>query len=90
MNRAKFGIYSGAIATVTLSEVSLLLGMLATIVTLLCLVPTAILNWRSLRKDYNAFSRETNKSGFVYFMLYCFGGMRALRKESVAPFKDNL
>lgn len=86
MNREKIGTLSGLLATITLGDVSLLAGIMATCLTILCLFPSMILNWRKLRIDYSRLTRETRKSGFFYFLLYCFGGLKALRKETETPF----
>lgn len=87
-SREKYGVFSSIIGTITLSDISLVLGIGCSLLTILLLLPKAILNWRYLRRDYATFSKETQKSGFVYFFLYCFGGMRALRKETATPFNN--
>lgn len=89
MNRERLGGISGLLATITLSEVSLWLGLCATVLTILCLLPSMIMNWRNLRKDYLNSSRENRKKGIGYFFLYCFGGLRALRKETETPFYNS-
>ncbi len=90
LNREKVGIFSGLLASVTLADVSLVVGIMATLLTILCLVPTMILNWRKLRRDYLNLTRETRKKGIGYFLLYCFGGLRALKKETEVPFYNSL
>ena len=81
MNRTHAGIGSGILATLTLSEVSIWLGMGATFLTILCLFPSAVMNWRNLILNYEKFSTETGKSGFIYFALFCSGVLRPLPKS---------
>jgi hypothetical protein len=79
----KTGIVAGGIATITWATIHLWLGILATLLTILCLLPTAVKNWRELRKDYALFlfAIDETHSRWLFFS-FCIGRLSADRKAN--------
>jgi hypothetical protein len=79
--RSTIGFSAGCLATITLSEINLLVGILAGLVTVLCLLPDGIMKWRKFVYDYRIWQAQNGASGLFAFAGYCFGRVSARRKD---------
>lgn len=86
MKKGAAGTLSGIIATISFSEINLWIGFIASLFTAICLFPGMVLSWRKLIFEYRKFSLETQKSGFVYFLLFCSGVLRPI-PQTQDPFQ---
>lgn len=73
MNKETVGYISSGIATITLAEVNLWFGLAVAVVSLLCLLPSAVLNWRKFLYDYQEYKTDLRVSGFWAFAYFCIG-----------------
>ena len=71
--RDKVGTFSGILATVTLSEINLLIGCCAGLLTMICLLPNGVKNWREMACNYAKFKSEISPANRFVFLRYVFG-----------------
>lgn len=70
------GAGSGALATVSLANVNLLVGIAAGLITIICLIPSGVTKWRNLLYDYRKHQARSGDYGLFAFPRYCLGGMQ--------------
>lgn len=73
MNKEAVGIISGGLATITLAEVNLWAGLAVACLTVICLFPSAVLNWRKFLYDYHEYKTDLRVSGVWAFLYFCIG-----------------
>lgn len=81
------GVISGTVATVTLSNVNLLVGIAAGLLTIICLLPNGVKNWRELACNYAKFKNSVVPNTSCKFLRYALG-LPVKFKETAKP-KDS-
>ncbi len=67
------GFTSGTVATVTLANVNLFVGICAGLLTIICLLPSGVKNWREMREQYEVFKESYIGPTRFLAVRYAFG-----------------
>lgn len=86
--RDKVGVVSGVLATFTLGEVNLLIGCCAGLVTIICLLPNGVKNWREMACNYAKFKSGIHPDNRFIFFRYVFG-LHVRPKQSAENQSNN-
>lgn len=67
------GLTSGTVATVTLANVNLFIGICAGLLTIICLLPNGVKNWREMLENYESFKDSYIGPTRFLAIRYAFG-----------------
>lgn len=71
------GTITGGIATLSLAQINLWFGLCVSLITILCLTPTMLLNWRKLLLEYEYYLQENTETRSVWnFLNFLLGRLR--------------